>query len=268
MARPREPVSRPRRRHGLPAVRNASLLAEPDANSPGSTRPLHLWLLDLRLSGEFVQELRRTLSVEEMARADARRVEQERNRYTAAHGLLRHLLARNLDIAPADVAYEYGDRGKPQLDRRHASNLRFNLSHSGDLGACATIADWEVGVDVEQVRGDRDHEALAERCLSPSEQAALHEWPLDTRIRAFYDCWTLKEAYIKARGDGLFLPLNSFDVELLPGAPPALLRSTAGADEPGRWRFMSFTPLAGFAGAVAVQGHEWQAIISWLRAGA
>jgi 4'-phosphopantetheinyl transferase len=248
-------------------VREPRLFDIPDAGSTGSSRLLHLWLLNLRISGELSSRLRRTLSAREMARADACRFEQDRTRYTAAHGLLRQVLARHLDIAPSEVAYQYGDRGKPQLDRRHASNLRFNLSHSGDLAACATIADWEVGVDVEQVRHDRDHMAIAQRRLSPSERAALHEWPVDERIQAFYDCWTLKEAYIKGRGDGLFVPLKSFDVALLPGAPPALLRSTAGPDEPGRWRLMSFTPLAGFAGAVAVQGHEWQASISWVGSG-
>lgn len=236
-----------------------------DLNRTGPTSLLHVWLLDLRVSGELLSTLRRTLSTEEIARADAYRLEHDRNRYTAAHGLLRQVLARHLDIAPSDVAYQYGDRGKPQLDRRHASNLRFNLSHSGNLGACATIADREVGVDVEQVRSDRNHTGIAERYLAPSEGAALQELPVDTRIKAFYNCWTLKEAYLKARGDGLLVPLNSFDVAVLPGAPPALLRSSAATDEPDRWRLMSFTPLDGFAGAVAVQGHEWQARISWLR---
>jgi 4'-phosphopantetheinyl transferase len=246
-------------------VRVPRLPDVPNANSAGPPRLLQVWLLDLRVSSELLPTLRRTLSREEIARADACRLEQARNRYTAAHGLLRQVLARHLDIAPSDVAYQYGNRGKPQLDGRHASNLRFNLSHSGNLGACATITDREVGVDVEQVRGDRDHAAIADRYLAPSEREALQELPADMRTQAFYDCWTLKEAYLKARGDGLFVPLKSFAVALHPDGPPALLRSTAGTDEPRRWRLLSFTPLAGFAGAVAAQGYEWQASISWLR---
>ena len=228
--------------------------------TPPPADGVHLWLLDLDVPRRLLPALRATLSDEERARADAFLFAPDSLRYAACHGLLRRVLAGYLGVAPAGIAYSVGRHGKPGLDPAHGSALRFNLSHSLDLGVCAVAVDREVGVDVERIRTDRDHAGLAERWFSPAERAAVRSLPRERRVRAFYDCWTRKEAYVKARGDGLFLALDSFDVTADPDQPAALVRSAAGEDEPDRWRMIGFTPVRGFAGALAVEGAGWTAV--------
>jgi 4'-phosphopantetheinyl transferase len=159
-------------------------------------------------------------------------------------------------LAPEAVRFRYGPRGKPMLDAEDGL-LRFNLSHSGDLALVAVSLGRDIGVDVERVRPDRDLERIATRFFSAAEVAALLALPRAERAGAFYRCWTRKEAYIKALGDGLAIPLDSFDVAFAPGATAALLASRLDSAEARRWSMAALEPGPGYAGAMVVEGDGW-----------
>jgi len=226
--------------------------------APGALRlgpdEVHLWCAPLRLPPTVEQGLRLSLDDDERARAARFVAAQDRTRYVAAHGLLRHVLGCYLKTPPELVRYRYAPRGKPSLaPRAGAPPLQFNLSHSGDLALFAVTLRRRIGVDLERVRRGRDVMGIGARFFSPREVAALRALPRGARMGAFYRCWTCKEAYLKARGDGLSLPLDSFEVSLAPAEPAALLRSAEGSREVRRWALLGFAPAAGYVAALAVE---------------
>jgi 4'-phosphopantetheinyl transferase len=210
---------------------------------------VHVWLLDLDQPDWLMRRLRETLNGQERARAGRFVFSTDRAQYTAAHGLVRHVLAGYLGIPPAEVIYGYGRHGKPYLVTADApAVLRFNMSHCANVCLCAVALDREVGVDIERIRVDRDHRGIADRYFSPAERAALLALPADELVPAFYDCWTRKEAHLKATGDGLGVPLDSFDVPVIRDVRSA---PTAGRHGP---RLTSLPAVPGYATALAVSG--------------
>lgn len=216
------------------------------------TDEVHVWQASLDREGAEVSRLRGLLAADERARADRFRFERDRSRYTVGRGVLRILLGRYLDLPAQDVAVEYGSFHKPRLaDGR----LWFNVSHSGPLAMFAFTTAGEVGIDVELDDRDFAQERIAERFFSPAEVSALRSLPQPLQPLGFLTCWTRKEAFIKARGDGMSLALDSFDVTLDPGAPALLLRTAWSEVEPRQWSFRDISdPSAGYVAAVAVRG--------------
>jgi 4'-phosphopantetheinyl transferase len=161
---------------------------------------------------------------------------------------------------PAErVELSYGHRGKPALGASHAAPaLRFNLAHSDGLGLCAVASSRDVGVDIERLRPDFADDGAAEHFFSRAEVTALRTLHGERRARAFFDCWTRKEAYIKARGDGLWLPLDRFEVSLEPGDPPALLATHDEPAEAARWSLLDLDAGPDYAATVAVEGRGWR----------
>jgi 4'-phosphopantetheinyl transferase len=188
------------------------------------------------------------LSGDERSRADRFHFTRDRQRFVAARGLLRRLLGHYLDRDPCELRFAYGPRCKPSLP-----GLRFNVSHSGGLGLLAFSRDHEVGVDIECERSVPEAESIARRYFSVREVAELGGLSETERLRAFFLCWTRKEAFIKATGDGLSQPLDAFDVTLAPGEPARLLRIEGKDDEARRWWLEDLEPAAGFAAALAVE---------------
>lgn len=137
--------------------------------------------------------------------------------------------------------------------------LRFNLSHSGMLGTCALSVDCEIGVDVEQIRAMPDLFDIARQFFSPAECVDLKTAPPEQREAAFFSCWTRKEAYIKAIGGGISIPLDSFRVSLLPGEPVQLL--SAPPQHGGPWTIQSFDPAPDYRGAVAYNKSPRQLVV-------
>jgi 4'-phosphopantetheinyl transferase len=213
-----------------------------------------VWKLRLDAPPSALARLEGLISPDERARADRFAVPVHRCRFVAAHGLLRCLLGAYLDAPPARLAIQTGPEGKPSLGR--GEDLRFNLSHSGDLGLVAVAWGREVGIDVEAVRPLDDLEGLVSRCLSDSERAAYAELPEPARLSAFYQAWVRKEAFLKALGTGLSRPLDSFDVTLRPGDPPRVVRVGGEPSLAGRYTLHALSPAPGFAGALAVEGTE------------
>ncbi len=221
-----------------------------------SQEDVHVWRIDIAQPPAIVQPLRDLLSADENAKADRFHFEKDRQRYIVSHAVLRTLLARYLDIPLVEarhISFSYNDYGKPTLPAPCSSTLNFNLSHSRDLALLAFTHGRQLGVDVEYMRAIREYEELAERFFSPHECATLQALPISLRQEAFYHCWTQKEAYIKARGMGLSLALDSFDVSVHPAEPAMLLDCRESANEVTRWKFYTLWPGTGYAAALAVE---------------
>jgi len=194
------------------------------------------------------------LSDAERERASRFAFDRDRNRFIAARARLRELLAARMGVLPESVELTYGAHGKPSLARRFAdSDLRFNVSHCDDIAVYAFSCGREIGIDVEAVRAIPDADDLAARFFSDRENDAYLALDRRDKPQGFFNCWTRKEAFIKALGDGLYHPLDSFEVSLAPGEPARILRveSTPG----GRcgWRMESFSPSPGFVAAVVTE---------------
>lgn len=194
------------------------------------------------------------LSAEETARAARFHFDEHRRAFVLGRGALRALLASELAIAPAEVAFVYGPHGKPALApalENKARGLRFNASNSGDLAAFAFTSGCDIGIDIERHRALSDLERIAHRFFSPEETAELLALSGEQQIDAFFRCWTRKEAFIKALGGGLSIPLASFQVTLRPGVAARLVSIGGSADAARNWTLSSFDPGPGYAGAVA-----------------
>lgn len=220
---------------------------------------VHVWRAALDVEPAYLKRLEQMLSDDERERARRFFFEEHRGRFVVARGLLRSILAKYLNIAPNHLEFIYGAYGKPTLTGRFAiGDIRFNMSHSGELAVYAIARGREVGIDIERQRADFATREIAEKFFSPREVTALLNLPEHVQCEAFFNCWTRKEAYIKARGMGLSLPLDQFDVSLVPGEPAALLDTKDDPTEASRWRFQELLPGPGFAAALAVAGHNWQ----------
>lgn len=214
-----------------------------------------VWRVDLDVSDQLCADLRSVLSDHECQRADRFRVEPPRRQYTVARGTLRHILSRYLDTPPEEIGLSYGPQGKPQLtDATDQPDICFNVSHSQDLALVAVARRKHVGVDVEHIDREVRHEELARRFFSAHEVAAMERMaPAERRI-AFFACWTRKEAFLKAKGTGLQLPLSQFDVSVNPDEPAQLLRVGWDPDEVDRWELHSLEVRQGYLAAMAVDG--------------
>ncbi|MBV9762368.1 MAG: 4'-phosphopantetheinyl transferase superfamily protein [Acidobacteriaceae bacterium] len=219
---------------------------------------MHVWLFDLAADALSLDRLRGVLSADERARAERFVFPHLRVSFAIAHGVLRILLSKYLEVAPERIGFSFNAQGKPSISNEDC-RLRFNLSHSGSLGACAMALDCDLGVDVEQIRPMTDMFDIARRFFSPAEGADLEAVRLDQREIAFFNCWTRKEAYIKAIGGGLSIPLDSFQVSLLPDEPARLLSNREG--DPDSWNIHAFDAGAGYRGAVAYNGARRELIV-------
>lgn len=207
----------------------------------------------LDLDAEALEDCWEVLSEDERCRAQRLRLARERRRYIAARGRLRQLLGERLGTRAASVDLACGARGKPMLDgRQAASGWRFNVSHAEDLAVYAFTRGREVGIDVEAVAPWPGADAIAARFFSRRECCDYEALPPEQRTEGFFNCWTRKEAFCKAIGEGLRRPLGSFDVSLRPGEPARILRVDDTPGELCGWRLHAFTPAPGFVAAVVV----------------
>jgi 4'-phosphopantetheinyl transferase len=216
-----------------------------------SGNEVHVWEGSLDRPPEAVERFRALLSGDELERAARFRFERHRSHYVVGRGLLRALLAGYVGAHPAALRFEYGEFDKPALAE---SDLHFNLAHSGAVVLFALTRAGEVGIDVELEETRPRDERLAERFFSPAEVATLLSLPRPERSRAFLRCWTRKEAFLKARGDGLQLALDTFDVSLAPGQPVAVTRTEWSSSEPTEWSLSDLSDEhAGYIAALAIR---------------
>jgi 4'-phosphopantetheinyl transferase len=214
------------------------------------SRDVHLWVIRMEASEDnFVRSLS-WLSPEEMARAERFHFDRHRRAFVLGRAALRALLATYLGIDAVEIRFVYGAQGKPALADA-SSPLRFNVSNSGNLAAYAFTNICEIGIDVEQHRKLHDLESIAHRFFSPEETTELLELSAADKTAAFFHCWTRKEAYIKAKGGGLSIPLDSFRVTLRPGVAARMVSLAGSVDAAGGWTLHSFDPAPDYAGAIA-----------------
>jgi 4'-phosphopantetheinyl transferase len=182
---------------------------------------------------------------------------RDRTRSAASRGLLRHLLGTYLGIEPEEVRLRFGPQGRPELDEAHAgSGVRFNVAHADDLAVYALTHQREVGVDVERIHPMPDATDIAVRFFAAAEIAALRALPPREIDQAFFLCWTRKEAYIKALGGGLSIPLDEFEVDLRPSDRPSGVRVPADPARAASWSLHDLWPAPSFVGSVCVAGHD------------
>jgi 4'-phosphopantetheinyl transferase len=210
---------------------------------------VHVWTLWLDLAPATRDRLAALLSAGERARAQRFARATDHDRYVSAHGLLRLVLSGYVEAPPQDIALEDRSGGKPHLVDR--AGPRFSLSHADGLGLVAVSPDCEVGIDVERIRDVGNVGDLARSCFSPAEQAALAVVAASQRLGAFLAGWTRKEAFLKAVGDGLWRPLDSFAVSLTPGQPARLLHVDGAPGAPRRYSLRALHPAPGYVAALA-----------------
>lgn len=211
----------------------------------------------LDVSRRAVEEAASLLSGDEAARAARLVFPLHRARWIASRAFLRRVLAARAGCGPREVRFAYGPGGKPAL-AHPAGQLEFSLSHAEGYAACAVTGGDAVGMDLEVVRPVQDFAAVAARFFSARENEDLLALPESDRLRAFFECWTRKEAFLKATGDGLARPLDSFSVTLGPGVPPRIDEAgpEAGGDG-GRWSLLALEPRPGLLAAIAVPSGAW-----------
>ena len=212
-----------------------------------STNALEVLAARIDVSPEEVELLSGALDSAELERA-RRLPEASRAQFVATRAILRILLGERLEVPAADVMLRKSENGKLSV----SGGVRFNVAHTKGLAVFAFTHNLEVGVDVERLRPLADLGGVVELTLAPSEAADLQSVPAEDRAAAFFACWTRKEAYLKASGNGLGSP-RDVAVTLRPGAPERLVSVQGAPADPDRWELRSFEPRPGYVGAVAVE---------------
>ncbi|MCB9450584.1 MAG: 4'-phosphopantetheinyl transferase superfamily protein [Anaerolineaceae bacterium] len=212
---------------------------------------IHLWDVELNQPAEQYAALAELLSADEVTRANAFYFERDRRRFTVARAVLRILVGNYLNQSPRAIAFTYHPLGKPALAGE--SSFQFNLSHSHQRAVYAFGLDHRLGVDLEYVRSVMDMDRIARQNFSARENTVFNGLPTPVKQRAFFNCWTRKEAYIKASGEGLSHALDSFDVTFLEGEPARLRWVRGQPGEPTRWTLSAFELDDAYVGAIATR---------------
>jgi 4'-phosphopantetheinyl transferase len=217
----------------------------------------HLWWIPLTASARAIELHRQVLPPDESGRAGRFYFEEHRLKFIIAHGALRRILSGYVRLPPRELKFTYGPKGKPEFSAlQNPDRVRFNLSHSGDLALLAVARNQELGADVEFIKPDFGGMEIAERFFSASEVRTLFALDATERNAAFFSCWTRKEAFIKAVGEGLSLPLDSFDVTFAPGVKPELTRVEGSPSETSRWRMYDIPADPQYKAALVIEGRE------------
>jgi 4'-phosphopantetheinyl transferase len=198
--------------------------------------------------------LAETLSASERQRADRFQFDRDRLRFIARRGLLRRILGRYVNVDPARLSFTLSSRGKPALAAKNGGPaLHFNLSHSEGLALFAVAHNCPLGVDVERLRPIAEADGIAEKFFSARETFMLNSRPGTSKLEAFFRCWTAKEAFLKATGDGITDSLAEVEVSLGVGLKPELLRIAGDAQLASLWTLHTLAPAPGFVGTLAVK---------------
>ena len=212
---------------------------------------VHSWCAHLNVPPDTSARLYATLTGDERDRSARFRFDGDRQRFVVARGVLRDLLARYLKTEPARVGFVYNVFGKPALDPHLGSEVTFNLSHSGRLALIAIARAVNVGVDVEYIKWQPDCLEVARQLFPATEVEYLSGLPSHLQGEAFFSCWTQREAYVKASGAGLSMPLNG--ISLAEARIPNSKFQIANC-----WSVYTFRPAPDYAGALAIEGSGWR----------
>lgn len=216
-----------------------------------------IWQVDLTGEKNGIEHCRGLLARDEIERAERFYFEKHRRRFTVGRGALRQILGRYLDHAPQKLVFAYGEKGKPELaGGLEESGIQFNFSNSDEAALLAVTQRLTVGVDIELINPEFATREIAERFFSAGEVQCLRALPAGLQAEAFFSCWTRKEAYIKALGEGLSVPLDSFEVAFAPGVSAALLAVRVNPAEVSRWSMYNLEVDNRYKAAVVVEGKQ------------
>jgi 4'-phosphopantetheinyl transferase len=218
-----------------------------------SPKSVHIWEFPLTTSDVPLDKYADLLSKDERARAACFHFEKDARRFSVARASVRSILGGYTGSPSRGLRFDYSRYGKPSLAGA-ATDIRFSVSHSGELAMLAVSLGREVGVDLELIREKVETDKLAERYFSEQERAALRALSNGQRIQAFFRCWTCKEAFLKAQGLGLSRSLESFDVEVNPALPARLLATRPDADAAARWFLHDIQTQSEYAAAIVSEG--------------
>jgi 4'-phosphopantetheinyl transferase len=232
----------------------------PDSRLQLSPQEVHVWRVWLEQDEIVFAKLRALLSEDEQARAAQFKFEKLKKRFIVARGALRNILSRYLGVAADKIVFEYESHGKPKLSEavNASGGISFNLSHAENLALCAVTCGCAIGVDVEFIRPLDDAEKIARRFFSPRESQKFCALPAAQKPAAFFNCWTRKEAFIKALGEGLSHSLHRFEVSFLDDEPVALLSTRPDPQEAAKWMLGALAPARDYVGAFAVKEKKFQ----------
>ena len=219
-----------------------------------ATDEIHTWCTSLDQPGSLVRKLFDTLSVDEEERAGRFYFLEDRNRFIVRHGILRTVLGYYLGVAAKELQFCYGANGKPRVaDPFREGAISFSMSSSVGLAIFAFTRNHEIGIDVEFVRDLPEMDEIADRLFSTRESKVYRGLPETLKKNAFFACWTRKEAFVKATGDGLSRPLNKLEMTVDPGDPAKLVSIDTDAKSASRWSIYDLKPAFGFSGAIAAE---------------
>ena len=215
---------------------------------------IHIWRVCLDRERASARDLFEVLSADEKQKAGKYHFEQDRDNFVVARGILRQILGGYLDILPGEIRFSYNRYGKPALDiGMNADGLRFNMSHSNGLVLYSVAREQEVGIDIEYIDDSFTIRPVAATCFSPSEMSMLDELPSDRQPAAFFTGWTRKEAYIKAIGEGVSMPLKEITVSLLPD-DVRISMTPNDRSETRTWSLVTLPFESDYAAALAAEG--------------
>jgi len=193
--------------------------------------------------------------MDEISKANKFYFEADRTKYIGTRVTVREILGSYLEVEPEEVVITYNQYGKPYLAKQsHEESLNFNISHAGNLSLLAVTKDRRIGVDLEPLRDEASMETIAKRFFAPAEVRQLLSFPDGLRQEAFFTCWTRKEAFVKAQGKGLSIPLDQFEVAFGPTEIPRLINTSYDAGDTDRWSIFHLDPGPGYVGALVVEG--------------
>jgi len=220
---------------------------------PGLNRDdVHLWFAHVPRHAPQIAEYKALLSSDELDRMVRFRFERDQESFAFVHGILRNLLGSYLDISPMELRFDYSEHGKPSISVPAETDIEFNLSHTAGTVLVGICLNREIGVDIEKVRNDFEVMGIAAKFFTDSEQESLLRLPEPERAQAFFQCWTRKEAVLKARGDGLSFPLDRVEVSVTPDEAIVELQIGLEPVETQRWRVLPLNVPVGYAAAVAL----------------
>jgi len=224
-----------------------------------SNKDIHIWRADLNVPVLGIQKLAQMLSTDETARARRFRLEQDSRSFIARRAILRIILGHYLRVEPGLVQFSYGKYGKPRLtDSPGNQSIEFSMSRSGGLALYGFTRDRSIGVDIERMRDIPEMNQIARQFFSTRENAVLRALPESKKAKAFFHYWTRKEAFIKARGEGLRVDLNQFEILFAPGERAAMFKTKKNLEEASFWELRDLNIRPGFVAALAFQGHSSQ----------
>lgn len=211
---------------------------------------IHIYRLSINIPSERIYNFEKLLSADELKRANRFRFEKDKNHFITGRGLLRIILSRYLDESPAGINFSYHEKGKPYLKD---NSLKFNLAHSGGKAVYALTMNNELGIDLEIMKELPDALDIASRFFSESEVSEFKNVSVENVKTAFFNCWTRKEAFIKAIGEGLSYPLADFSVTLKPGDEPKFLWIKNDPDEVNKWSLININAHDNFISSLAIK---------------